>query len=81
MPEYLTYGTQVRRRRMIRAANGGSTVPSRLIGMDVEMRLDAEHLEVDDKDRLIARLERLRVGRGRVAQRPAPHQWGSLVAG
>ena len=79
MPEYLTYGTQVRRRRMIRAANGGSTVPSRLIGMDVEMRLDAEHLEVDDKDRLIARLERLPgVGESRSDQR---HISGSLVAG
>ena len=64
---------------MIWVANRGSTVPSRLIGMDVEMRLDAEHLEVDDKDRLIERLERLPgVGESRSDQR---HISGSLVAG
>ena len=61
----------------IQAAGRTYTVPSRLIGKEVQIRLYAEHLEVYYKDHLVERMERVRGGReARVDYR---HIIGSLV--
>ena len=46
VPEYVTYRTKVRKWSTVRVANRTYTVPSRLIGMEVEVRQYADHLEV-----------------------------------
>ena len=51
VPEYVVYRTKVRRWSTVRVSNHTYTVPSRLIGMEVEVRQYADHLEVYYKGR------------------------------
>ena len=77
VPEYVNYRARVRKWSTIQAAGRTYTVPSRLIGKEVQVRLYAEHLEVYYKDRLVERMERIRGEReARVDYR---HIIGSLV--
>ena len=46
VPEYVNYRARVRKWSYIQAADRTYTVPSRLIGKEVQIRLYAEHLEV-----------------------------------
>ena len=77
VPEYVNYRARVRKWSTIQAAGHTYTVPSRLIGKEVQIRLYAEHLEVYYKDHLVERMERIRGEReARVDYR---HIIGSLV--
>ena len=60
VPEYVNYRARVRKWSIIQAADHTYTVPSRLIGKEVQIRLYAEHLEVYYKDHLVERMERIR---------------------
>ena len=60
VPEYVNYRARVRKWSTIQAAGRTYTVPSRLIGKEVEIRLYAEHLEVYYKEHLVERMERVR---------------------
>ena len=46
VPEYANYRCRVRRWSTIRVANRTYSVPSRLIGMEVDVRVYADHIEV-----------------------------------
>ena len=46
VPEYANYRCRVRRWSTIRMANRTYSVPSRLIGMDMDVRVYADHIEV-----------------------------------
>ena len=59
VPEYVTYRTKVRKWSTIRVANRTYTVPSRLIGMEVEVRQYADHLEVYYKGSPVERMDRV----------------------
>ena len=77
MPEYVNYRARVRKWNTIQAAGRTYTVPSRLVGKEVQIRLYAEHLEVYYKGHLVERMERVRGEReARVDYR---HIIGSLV--
>ena len=77
VPEYVNYRARVRKWSTIQAARRTYTVPSRLIGKEVQIRLCAEHLEVYYKGHLVERMERVRGEReARVDYR---HIIGSLV--
>ena len=77
MPEYVNYRARVRKWSTVQAAGRTYTVPSRLIGKEVQIHLYAEHLEVYNKGRLVERMERMRGEReARVDYR---HIIGSLV--
>ena len=77
VPEYINYRARVRKWSTIQAAGRTYTVPSRLIGKEVQIRLYAEHLEVYYKDHLVERMDRVRGEREtRVDYR---HIIGSLV--
>ena len=77
MPEYVNYQARVRKWSTIQAAVRTYTVPSRLIGKQVQIRLYAVHLEVYYKGHLVERMERVRGEREvRVDYR---HIIGSLV--
>ena len=77
VPEYVNHRARVRKWSTIQAAGRTYTVPSRLIGREVQIRLYAEHLEVYYKDHLVERMERVRGEReARVDYR---HVVGSLV--
>ena len=77
VPEYVNHRARVRKWSTIQAAGRTYTVPSRLIGKEVQIRLYAEHLEVYYKGSLIERMERLKGEReARVDYR---HIIGSLV--
>ena len=77
VPEYVNYRARVRKWSTIQAAGRTYTVPSRLIGKDVQIRLYAEHLEVYYKGTFVERMERVRGEReARVDYR---HIIGSLV--
>ena len=60
VPEYVNYQARVRKWSTIQAAGRTYTVPSRLIGKEVQIRLYAEHLEVYYKGHLVERMERVR---------------------
>lgn len=60
VPEYTTYRTKVRKWSTIRVANRTYTVPARLRGMEVEVRLYVDHVEVYYKGQLMERMERVR---------------------
>jgi hypothetical protein len=60
VPEYTTYRTKVRKWSTIRVANRSYTVPSRLKGMEVEVRQYADQVEVYYKGQLVERMERVR---------------------
>ena len=70
VPEYVTYRTKVRKWSTVRVANRTYTVPSRLIGMEVEVRQYADHLEVYYKGRITPRGDQQRCSRSNVG-RPA----------
>ena len=77
VPEYVNHRARVRKWSTIQAAGRTYTVPSRLIGKEVQIRLYAGHLEVYYKGHLVERMERVRGEReARVDYR---HVIGSLV--
>ena len=59
VPEYVTYRTKVRKWSTVRVANRTYTVPSRLIGMEVDVRQYADHLEVYYKGSPVERMDRV----------------------
>ena len=86
VPEYVNYRARVRKWSTIQAAGHTYTVPSRLIGKEVQIRLYAEHLEVYYKDHLVERVERMermermeRIRGEREARVDYRHIIGSLV--
>ena len=77
MPEYVNYRARVRKWSTIQVAGRTYTVPSRLIGKEVQTRLYADWVEVYYKDHLVERMERVRgEGEAHVNYR---HVIGSLV--
>ncbi len=60
MPEYVNYRAQIRKGRTIQVAGRTYTVPSRLTGKEVQVRLYADWVEVYYKDHLVERMERVR---------------------
>ena len=77
IPEYVNYRVRVRKWSTISVCNRRYSVPSRLIGMEVEVRLYADHLEGYYKGQLVERMERIH-GRGE-ARIDYRHIIGSLV--
>ena len=59
VPEYTTYRPKVSKWSIIRVARKTYTVPSRLKGLQVEVRQYADHLEVYYNGRLVEEMERL----------------------
>ena len=78
VPEYVNHRARVRKWSTIQAAGRTYTVPSRLIGKEVQIRLYAEHLDVYYKGHLVERMERVRGERERPAWTTATSS-GSLV--
>ena len=77
VPEYVVYRTKVRRWSTVRVANHSYTVPSRLIGVEVEIRQYADHLEVYYKGSPVERMDRVHgAGEAGIDYR---HVIGSLV--
>ena len=77
VPEYVNHQARVRKWSTIQAAGRTYTVPSRLIGKEVQIRLYAERLEVYYKGHLVERMERVRGERE--ANVNYRHVIGSLV--
>ena len=76
-PECVNYQVKVLKWSTIRVAGRTYTVPSRLIGKEVRVRLYAEFVEVRYRDNLVERMERVRGDReARIDYR---HIIGSLV--
>ena len=77
MPEYVNYQSKVRKWCTIQVAGHSYSVPSRLIGKEVQIRLYADWAEVYYKGHLVERMERVRgEGEANVNYR---HVIGSLV--
>ena len=77
VPEYANYRCRVRRWSTIRVANRTYSVPSRLIGMEVDVRVYADRIEVYYKGHLVESMERVHgAGEARIDYR---HIIGSLV--
>ncbi len=77
LPEYQSYRARVRKWSTIQAAGHTYSVPSRLIGQEVQVRVYADQVEVYYQDELVERMERVRGdGEARVNYR---HIIGSLV--
>ena len=77
MPEYVNYRARVRKWSTIQVAGRTYTVPSHLIGKEVQIRLYADWVEVYYKDHLVERMERVRGERE--ANVNYRHVIGSLV--
>ena len=77
IPEYVNYRVRLRKWSTISVCNRRYSVPSRLIGMEVEVRLYADHLEIYYKGQPVERIERIH-GRGE-ARIDYRHIIGSLV--
>ena len=77
MPEYVNYRARVRKWSTVQVAGRTYTVPSRLIGKEVQIRLYADWVEVYYKDHLVERMERVRGERE--ANVNYRHVIGSLV--
>ena len=77
MPEYVNYRARVRKWSTIQAAGRTYTVPSRLIGKEVQVRLYADWVEVYYKDHLVEGMAR--VHGEREANVNYRHVIGSLV--
>ena len=60
VPEYVNYQSKVRKWSTIQVAGRTYTVPSRLIGKEVQIRLYADWVEVYYKGHLVERMERVR---------------------
>ena len=77
VPEYASYRTRVLKWSTIRVSRRTYSVPSRLIGMEVDVRLYTDHVEVYYKGHLVESMERIRGGgEARIDYR---HIIGSLV--
>ena len=77
VPEYVSYRTRVRKWRTVRVSSRTYSVPSRLIGVEVDVRLYTNHVEVYYKGHLVESMERIRGGNeARIDYR---HIIGSLV--
>lgn len=77
MPEYANYRSRVRRWSTIQVAGRSYSVPSRLIGQEVQIRLYADWVEVYYKGHFVERMERVH-GDGEVNVNYR-HVIGSLV--
>ena len=77
VPEYVNYQARVRKWSTIQVAKRTYTVPSRLIGKEVQIRLYADWVEVYYKGHLVERMERVRGERD--ANVDYRHVIGSLV--
>ena len=77
VPEYVSYSARVRKWSTIRVDSRTYSVPSRLIGVKVDVRLYADHVEVYYKGHLVESMERVR-GKGE-ALIDYRHIIGSLV--
>ena len=77
VPEYVNYQARVRKWSTIQAAKRTYSVPSRLIGKEVQIRLYADWVEVYYKGHLVERMER--VSGEREAHVNYRHVIGSLV--
>ena len=76
-PEYVSYRATVRKWSTIRVNSRTYSVPSRLIGVTVDVRLYPDHVEVYYKGHLVESMERIRgKGEARIDYR---HIIGSLV--
>ena len=60
MPEYVNYQSKVRKWCTIQVAGHSYSVPSRLIGKEVQIRLYADWAEVYYKGHLVERMARVR---------------------
>ena len=60
MPEYANYQSKVRRWSTVQVAGRSYSVPSRLIGKVVQIRLYSDHLEVYYKGHFVGRMARVR---------------------
>ena len=77
VPEYVSYSSRVRKWSTIRVDSRTYSVPSRLIGVMVDVRLYTDHVEVYYKGHLVESMERIRgKGKARIDYR---HIIGSLV--
>ena len=77
VPEYASYRTRVRKWSTIRVSRRTYSVPSRLIGVEVDVRLYTDHIEVYYKGHLVESMDRIRGAReARIDYR---HIIGSLV--
>ena len=77
VPEYVSYSSRVRKWSTIRVDSRTYSVPSRLIGVMVDVRLYPDHVEVYYKGHLAESMERIRgKGKARIDYR---HIIGSLV--
>ena len=77
VPEYVNYQSRVRKWSTIQVAGHSYSVPSRLIGKEVQIRLYADWVEVYYKDHLVECMERVHgEGEANVNYR---HVIGSLV--
>ena len=77
VPEYASYRVRVRKWSTVRVSRRTYSVPSRLIGMEVDVRLYNDHIEVYYKGHLVESMERIRGGGdARIDYR---HIIGSLV--
>ena len=76
-PEYVSYRARVRKWSTIRVDSRTYSVPSRLIGVTVDVRLYTDHVEVYYKGHLVESMERIK-GR-REARIDYRHIIGSLV--
>ena len=77
VPEYVSYSSRVRKWSTIRVDGRTYSVPSRLIGMMVDVRVYTDHVEVYYKGHLVESMERIR-GKGK-ALIDYRHIIGSLV--
>ena len=77
VPEYVNYQARVRKWSTIQVAKRTYSVPSRLIGKEVQIRLYADWVEMYYKGHLVERMER--VSREREAHVNYRHVIGSLV--
>ena len=77
VPEYVNYQSRVRKWSTIQVAGRSYSVPSRLIGKEVQVRLYADWVEVYYKGHLVERMER--VHGEREANVNYRHVIGSLV--
>ena len=77
VPEYVSYTARVHKWSTIRVDSRTYSVPSRLIGVMVDVRLYPDHVEVYYKGHLVESMERIRgKGKARIDYR---HIIGSLV--
>ncbi len=77
VPEYVSYRAKVRKWSTVRVNSRTYSVPSRLIGVVVDVRLYTDHVEVHYKGHLVESMERIRgAGEARIDYR---HIIGSLV--